>query len=393
VNAADHNAADHVESRFDRQRLIAGWDQDVLAAGTAVVVGVGALGNEVAKNLALAGVGRLILCDPDVVSASNLSRTVLFRDADVGRPKSEAAAEALRRLAPAVEVVPRHADLVSGVGLGELADAAVVLGCVDTRNARIRLLDRCALVEAPLVDGGTLPWAGEVRVRVSTADPCYACTLTEHERGESDLPWSCTDPPTDTPVPASILASALVGSWMSMTAVQIMFGARPVAPVFRFDAGAGTVQPVEVGREPSCPHHRPLDGPVTRIPLTARSTVAELLALVPDDAIVLTWLAFPVKRLCVHQSSEYRELSGPASASASAAAFAHCPECGQRVRMSSSQQLRDADPAARLADLGVAPGEILTVRAGGGDYTWFRLSDAATSSTTARPVRPHRSSR
>ena len=64
--------------------LIPGWDQRRLAAATVVVIGVGALGNEVAKNLALAGIGRLVLCDPDVVSVSNLSRTVLFGAAGRG---------------------------------------------------------------------------------------------------------------------------------------------------------------------------------------------------------------------------------------------------------------------------------------------------------------------
>ena len=74
---------DGAERRHHRQQLIPGWDQERLAASTVIVVGVGALGNETAKNLALAGVGRLILCDPDTVSASNLSRTVLFRPEDI----------------------------------------------------------------------------------------------------------------------------------------------------------------------------------------------------------------------------------------------------------------------------------------------------------------------
>ena len=74
------------EDRYARQRLIPQWDQRRLAEATAVIAGVGAVGNEVAKNLALLGVGRLVLCDPDIVARSNLSRTVLFCDGDVGRP-------------------------------------------------------------------------------------------------------------------------------------------------------------------------------------------------------------------------------------------------------------------------------------------------------------------
>jgi len=71
-----------VNERFARQTLIAGWEQERLQAATAVIVGMGALGNEVARILAMSGIGHLILCDHDTVALSNLSRCVLFREAD-----------------------------------------------------------------------------------------------------------------------------------------------------------------------------------------------------------------------------------------------------------------------------------------------------------------------
>jgi len=136
------------DDRFARQRLIPRWDQEKIAAASVVVVGVGALGNEVAKNLALLGVRRMILCDPDEVGTSNLSRSVLFGPDDVGRPKVDAAADALARLASGLTLERRRDDLEFGVGLGELADATVVFGCLDSRRARLRLLGRCALCSA-----------------------------------------------------------------------------------------------------------------------------------------------------------------------------------------------------------------------------------------------------
>ncbi len=57
-----------------------------------MVAGAGALGNEVVKNLALLGVGTILLVDLDLVEPSNLSRSVLFRDADGGQPKVAAEA-------------------------------------------------------------------------------------------------------------------------------------------------------------------------------------------------------------------------------------------------------------------------------------------------------------
>lgn len=89
------------DERYDRQTHLPGWNQERLAQATVVVMGMGALGNAAAQALALAGVGRMILCDRDRIERTNLSRTPLFRDADIGRAKVNAATDALLQLAPA----------------------------------------------------------------------------------------------------------------------------------------------------------------------------------------------------------------------------------------------------------------------------------------------------
>src|SRR5205085_2866290 len=81
--------------------------------------------------------------DPDRVELSNLSRTPLYFEADVGSYKVEAASAALRKLAPSVRVDTRPLPLVNGVGLAEIRDATLVLGCLDSRAARVQLAGRC----------------------------------------------------------------------------------------------------------------------------------------------------------------------------------------------------------------------------------------------------------
>jgi molybdopterin-synthase adenylyltransferase len=350
--------------RFTRARLIAGWDQQRLAAATAVVAGVGALGNEVAKNLALAGVGRLVLCDPDTVTVSNLSRTVLFGVDDVGRPKPLAAADALARIAPDAVLVTRRADLTSGIGLGELADAGVVLGCLDSVHARMALLGRCALAGASLVDGGTGAWGGEVRLRLDPAEPCFACALSAHERGASDLPWSCAEPPAG-PAAASIVATSLVASWMTLAALRILLGAPPTFRLLRIEGLDGRTGRVGITRDPQCPHHRQLPAP-TPIAVNHTSTVAELIAELPPDAEPTAWTRFPLPHRCVGCGS--RDL--PA---ATMDEVVRCPRCSALVRPRFTERLLDADPALRLCDLGVAPEEILTIWDRDGGATWRRL--------------------
>ena len=74
----------HIEGdRYTRLRQL-GWDMDVLRRSVVLVVGAGALGNEIIKNLALAGLGNLLIIDPDTIETHNLTRSVLFRASNVG---------------------------------------------------------------------------------------------------------------------------------------------------------------------------------------------------------------------------------------------------------------------------------------------------------------------
>src|SRR5689334_23683765 len=92
--------------RYGRLRLIPWWRQERLAAAKILVVGAGALGNEVLKNLALVGVGTTYVIDLDDVEPSNLSRSVLFRAEDGGRPKAHVAAKRAGEINPEVAFIP-----------------------------------------------------------------------------------------------------------------------------------------------------------------------------------------------------------------------------------------------------------------------------------------------
>ena len=72
-----------------------------------LVVGAGGLGSPALLYLAAAGVGTIGIVDDDTVDASNLQRQVIHGTPDVGRPKTESAAEAVAGINPLVEVV-RH---------------------------------------------------------------------------------------------------------------------------------------------------------------------------------------------------------------------------------------------------------------------------------------------
>lgn len=152
------------------------FSQERLASARVMVVGCGALGNEVLKNLALMGVQQLVTVDFDRVEVGNLSRSVLFRKEDVGRWKVDVVAERLPQMNPAIQVQTICGDIAFDVGLGLVREMDVVIGCVDNRWARYCINRLCMRAGKPWVDGGIDALEGTVRV-FAPGQNCYACNL------------------------------------------------------------------------------------------------------------------------------------------------------------------------------------------------------------------------
>ena len=96
------------------------FKQEKVSSAQVMVVGCGALGNEVIKNLALFGVSHLVLVDFDKVEYTNLTRSILFtrEDALERRYKVEAAAESINKINPNIEVSTIVGNISYSVGLG-----------------------------------------------------------------------------------------------------------------------------------------------------------------------------------------------------------------------------------------------------------------------------------
>jgi len=339
--------------RFARHAGIPGFQQDKLASATVIMIGVGAIGSAVAQALALVGVGKLVLCDPDIVATSNLSRGPLFRPSDVGRPKVLAAKDALAEIAPDTLVLPRPTSFVSGVGLAEMRDATLVVAGLDSRAARVSLAGRAGLVKARWIDAATSAWGGEVRPFLDPDGPCYACALSPEERAKSDAPWSCMDSRAPLPAAASAPISALVGAWAATIATRVILGEPVDAHAIVIDAAAGAADPLELSRSPDCPLHTPIEG-ATKIDLGVDATVGELRARLGPTKMPLLYAPI-LRRLECPRGDEAEEVWRAPFTRA-------CRACGTLMRARTTIELEGAPESAILADLGVAPREILAAR-------------------------------
>src|SRR5689334_9636107 len=168
------------DGRFDRFKLIAWWDQQRLARARVLVIGAGALGNEIIKNLALLGIGNLLIADMDRVENSNLSRSVLYREQDNGALKATTAALAAKEIYPDVKAHAFNGNIVHDLGLGAFRWADVVLGGLDNREARLAINRNCWKVNRPFIDGAIESIDGSARVFVPDG-PCYECTMNQQD--------------------------------------------------------------------------------------------------------------------------------------------------------------------------------------------------------------------
>ncbi|MGP0069702.1 MAG: HesA/MoeB/ThiF family protein [Isosphaeraceae bacterium] len=268
------------QDRYSRLRLISWWRQERLREARVLVVGAGALGNEVVKNLALVGLGTIHLIDLDEVEPSNLSRSVLFRSDDGGQPKAEVAARRALDLNPEIAIIPIHGDVITDVGLGLFADVDLVIGCLDNREARLWVNRQCWKVGTPWIDAGIQEIQGVVKVFVPPDSACYECTMTARDYQLLNLRYSCPLLRREEIVAGKVPTAPTIASMMAALQVQealkLLHGL-PVAAgsALVFNGVSNQFYTTRLPRREDCLSHETYPEPV-ELPLGNQSSVSEL---------------------------------------------------------------------------------------------------------------------
>jgi molybdopterin/thiamine biosynthesis adenylyltransferase len=248
------------ETRFTRLEAIEWWDQSLLSRSNVLVIGAGALGNEVIKNLALLGLGHVAIADMDRIELSNLSRSALFRERDEGKFKAECAAKAAMEIYSDMRVTPLVGNALADVGLGWFRWANVVIGALDNREARVFVNSACARVARPWIDGGIEVLQGIARGFAPPATACYECTMSQVDWDLLNQRRSCSliarrafaqrGTPT-TPTTASI-----IGAIQAQEAIKLLHGRKALlGRGFVFEGAEHSSFAVNYSISPDCPWH------------------------------------------------------------------------------------------------------------------------------------------
>lgn len=369
--------------RYHTFGYISWWRQDVVRKATILVVGAGALGNEVLKNLALMGIGRVIIADFDTIEDSNLSRSVLFRAGDRGRRKVDVAAERVKELNPDVEVMTWHGDINYEMGLGVFRHVDAVIGCLDNREARLSLNRFSWATGRPWVDGAIQELLGIVRVFWPGRGACYECTLTDLDYQIINLRYSCPllarQNILQGKVPTTPTSASIVASFQTQEALKLIHDL-PVEPgtALMINGLTNDIYKTEYPVKEGCLSHSTL-APIIPMPGVRADTtsLSDLLALAAThlgDGPISLDLGFELVEAftcpgCGEETPVFQRMARLYEDAYS------CPACGERREMRLTHRVNgEAAYLERpLADVDIPPLGIVRAR-NGSDHVYLELT-------------------
>lgn len=254
------NLEDINENKYSRLELISWWDQSVLKKAKVLVVGCGALGNEIIKNLTMLGVGNIFVIDMDNVERSNLTRSVLFRMEDEGKPKAEVAAKRAMEINPDVNIKYFIGNIFN-LGLGVFKEMDIVICGLDNREARLFVNQSCYKVNKPWIDGAIEVLSGVARMFIPSTEVCYECTMTELDYKLLNKRKSClmlgVDEIDQGKIPTTPTISSIIAGIQVQEAVKYLHGQKDllVGKGFVFNGATNDSYIVEYNSNPDCPSH------------------------------------------------------------------------------------------------------------------------------------------
>lgn len=272
--------------------LLSWFKKDKVKNARVLVVGAGALGNEVVKDLALFGVGHIYVVDFDRIELSNLTRSVLFREEDAYNHsyKAEIVAKRAMEINPQIKVIPFVGNLFSEVGFGIYRMVDVVIGCLDSRIARYQLNRLCMRAGKTWIDGSIENMTGSVQV-YTPGLACYECGLSRDEFNHIMVRTGCADvvnlQSSAGRVATTPISASIIGAIEVQEAMKIIHLDTEAASQFKTLQGKllhyeGLTNSTNVFKFASwknhCPAHERWE-PVIEAPnLSATQTVSEILS-------------------------------------------------------------------------------------------------------------------
>lgn len=229
-------------------RDIGGSGQSRLLQSHVLLIGAGGIGCPAIQYLAAAGVGTISAVDDDIISLSNLQRQVLYSEAEIGQPKVDAAAKAVRRLNPDITFHAIKERITTHTSAEILEGVDVVIDGSDNFATRLIVNDLCLAARVPLVSAAIGQFHGQIGTfrGWETDAPCYRCFV-----GDAHDPDDCDDCATQGVLGAMC---GLMGSFAAMEAIRALtgFGDNTKGKLHIFDGLKPAMRSLNLPKDPEC---------------------------------------------------------------------------------------------------------------------------------------------
>jgi adenylyltransferase/sulfurtransferase len=255
TTAKPRSLSDEELERYARHivlREVGGAGQAKLLNARVLVVGAGGLGSPLILYLAAAGIGAIGVVDFDRVSLSNLQRQIAHRTGDIGRLKTESAADAAHAVNPGIAVIAHSEKLSAANALSLIKDYDIVADGSDNFATRFLVNDACYFAGKTLVSAAVAEFDGQLATYKAKAGepqryPCYRCIFPEIP--PRDAAPNCSE--------TGILgaASGVMGTLQALEVMKEILGLGDslAGRLLIYDALAAQFRTVTVTPDPKCP--------------------------------------------------------------------------------------------------------------------------------------------
>ena len=251
------------EDLHDRQKRVEGWNQKYIANTRCLIIGAGALGNEVIKDLAQLGVRKMYVVDFDDVVLANLNRCVLLREEDVktGITKAKAVAQRVKEINKKVKIVAVEKK-VEEMNPKIYDRSDIIFSCLDNLAARLYINAYAYSKNKPLIDGGMEGFFGKIQVVMPPESSCIECTIASRDYRDMWARFSCSLEEVsfiEKKMPSLPTTTAIISGMQVQEFIKIAHkinggsvGEPLAGKLWMYSGLTGKVEIVEVGKRADC---------------------------------------------------------------------------------------------------------------------------------------------
>jgi len=237
--------SDSEKQRYNRQIIVPGWGEEgqkKVKETTVFIAGAGGLGSTVGYYLAASGVGCLRICDSGEVELSNLNRQIIHSSKDIGRRKVDSAVESLTALNPHALVVPLYRRIVEETVDELVADAGIIVDCLDNFETRYVLNEYAVKMQIPLVHAGVYGFTGQITFINSPETPCLRCLFPAQPQPSEIFPIVGA-------------AAGVIGAVEAIETLKWIIGGFTLLKgrLLIFEGELASFDEITVSRDPACP--------------------------------------------------------------------------------------------------------------------------------------------